>query len=67
MQKLWINKKNKQFIHVRGVNDTPKLEHAEIIYTFYDKEKKIKIMVLKLNLLLIWFNIVFYNFVKNIV
>lgn len=49
MQKLWINKKNKQFIHVRGVNDTPKLEHAEIIYTFYDKEKKIKIMVLKID------------------
>jgi hypothetical protein len=46
MQKLWINKKNKQFIRVRGINDLPQLERAEILYTFYDKVKKIKIMII---------------------
>lgn len=49
MQKLWINKKHKQFIHVRGVNETPNLENAKILHTFYDKTKSIKIMILEIN------------------
>lgn len=49
MQKLWINKKHKQFIHVRGVNETPNLETAKVLHTFYDKAKSIKIMILKID------------------
>jgi hypothetical protein len=49
MQKLWINKKHKQFIHVRGMNQIPNMENAEILYTFYDKIKSIKIMVLEID------------------
>ena len=48
MQKLWINKKNKQLIHVRGVNDVPSLDKAKVLHTFYDKIKMIKIMVVKI-------------------
>jgi hypothetical protein len=49
MQKLWINKKHKQFIHVRGVNDTPNLEKADVKYVYYNKPKNIKMMVVEID------------------
>lgn len=45
MGKLWINKKHKQRVQVRGVEVLPKLDTAKVLETFYDREKAIKIMV----------------------
>ena len=45
MGKLWINKKHKQRVQVRGIPFLPKLETAKVLDTFYDREKAIKIMV----------------------
>lgn len=45
MGKLWINKKHKQQVRVRGVKDLPQLDSAKVLETFYDREKAIKIMV----------------------
>lgn len=44
-QKLWINKKHKQRVRVRGLEVLPKLDTAKVLETFHDREQSIKIMI----------------------
>jgi hypothetical protein len=43
---MWINKKHKQRINVRLVNEVPNLADAQVVHTWYDRQMKIKMMVL---------------------
>lgn len=43
---MWINKKHKQRINVRMVEQLPNLDDAQVVYTWYDRGMKIKMMII---------------------